>query len=170
VKREKPTLIIRPAIVSDAEVIARVRHSAITTIAADAYPKEAIDAWSGALDEHRFQRFRELIAGGQELMYVAEHRSKIIGFGSVIPSRNELRAIYVDGDWARCGVGAALLKQLELVARHVGCKYLELESSLNALEFYSVHGFIELARATHGVSDAYDMACISMRKPIGHTT
>jgi GNAT superfamily N-acetyltransferase len=161
---------MRPAVVSDAEAIARVRHSAINRIAADAYPKQAIDAWSGTLDERRYQRFREIIADGQELMYVAEHRSTIIGFGSVIPSRNELRAIYVDGDWVRCGVGAALLSQLESVARHLGCKCLELESSLNAWEFYSVHGFIELGRATRGASDAYEMACISMRKPLAHTT
>lgn len=155
---------------SDAEFIARVRHSAINRIAVAAYPRELVDAWAGALDERRYRRFREVIAGGEELMYVAENRSTIVGFGSVIPTRNELRAIYVDGSWVRSGVGAAILKQLESVALKVGCEYLELQSSLNAKDFYLAHGYIELAQTTHGVGDAHDMACIFMRKQIACTS
>ena len=167
---EKPALLLRPAVASDAEIIARVRHSAVNGIAVAAYPRELVDAWAGALDERRYRRFREVIAGGQELMHVAEHRSTILGFGSVIPTRNELRAIYVDASWVRCGVGAAILKQLESVALKARCPYLELESSLNAKDFYLAHGYVELAHATHGVGDAYDMACILMRKQMTDVT
>jgi GNAT superfamily N-acetyltransferase len=170
VSHEKPTLLLRPAVVADAEFIARVRYSAINRIAVAAYPRALVEAWAGALDERRYQRFRDVIAGGPELMYVAENRSAIVGFGSVIPTRNELRAVYVDGSWVRCGVGAAILKQLESVALKVGCEYLELQSSLNAKDFYLAHGYIELAQATHGVGDAYDMACIIMRKQFACAT
>jgi putative acetyltransferase len=125
-----------------------------------------IDAWAGALEERRYQRFRQVIGDGQEIMYVAEHQSKIVGFGSVIPANNELRAVYVDAHWVRCGVGSAILRQLEATARERGCPFLKLESSLNAREFYLAHGYVELARANHGVADDYEMACIVMRKRI----
>jgi putative acetyltransferase len=167
VTQYRPSLHLRPAAEADAEFIARVRHSAIREIAAAAYPREIIDAWSGPLTEARYQRFRQVIAGGSELMYVAEHQSRIVGFGSVIPAKNELRAIYVDPTWVRCGVGSAILRQLETVALESECRYLQLEASVNAKEFYLARGYIQLAEATHGVADDYAMACIVMRKPIG---
>lgn len=162
----KPSLDLRPATEADAEFIARVRHSAIQEIAAAAYPREIIDAWSGPLTEAKYQRFREVICAGRELMYVAEHRSRIVGFGSIIPGNNELRAIYVDATWVRCGVGSAILRQLETVALECECQYLQLEASVNAKEFYLAGGYFQLAEATRGVGDHYAMACIVMRKPI----
>jgi putative acetyltransferase len=162
----KPIISLRPAVATDAEEIARVRHSAIHRIAAAAYPPEAIEAWSGTLDERRYQRFRDVISGGEERIYIAEHASTVVGFGSVIPARNELRAVYVDGDWVRCGVGTAIVQCLEAVAREFGCTCLDLESSLNAKEFYLAHGYVELSQATHGLRDEYAMACVVMRKSI----
>jgi putative acetyltransferase len=155
---------VRPAMDADAEHIARVRYSAIQQIAASAYPRDTINAWSGPLNEEKVRQFRQVIAGGQELLHVAEHQSRIVGFGSIIPARNELRAIYVDAEWVRKGVGGAILHHLEGSALHSKCPHLQLEASVNAKEFYLAHGYVELQTATHGFGDNYTMACIVMRK------
>lgn len=157
---------VRPAIDADAEHIARVRHSAIQQIAANSYSRDTINAWSGPLNDDKIQQFRRVIAGAKELMCVAEHRSRIVGFGSIIPASNELRAIYVDAEWVRNGVGRTILHHLEAAALDCKCPHLQLEASLNAKEFYLAHGYVELQTATHGVGDSYTMACIVMRKRI----
>ncbi len=162
----KSVFHVRPVIEADAERIAHVRYSAIQQIAANAYSRDTINAWSGPLNEDKIQQLRQVIAGARELMCVAEHRSRIVGFGSIIPARNELRAIYVDTEWVRNGVGRAILQHLEATALDSKCPRLQLEASVNAKEFYLAHGYGELQTATHGVGDNYTMACVVMRKSI----
>jgi putative acetyltransferase len=70
-----------------------------------------------------------------ETRIVAEVRGRIVGIGALVISKAELRACYVAPDVARTGIGTALVKELERIAKQHGLDQLHLESSLTAERF-----------------------------------
>jgi hypothetical protein len=86
---------IRPATAADAVAIIDVHFAAVHETAAAFYAREVLDRWSALPGEARYQRIRDAIAKGEELFLVAEEASGIVGFGSIMPSLQELHAVYV---------------------------------------------------------------------------
>jgi putative acetyltransferase len=89
---------------------------------------------------------------------------RIAGFGAIVGANNELRAMYVAAAFGRRGVGSALLRELERLAKERGCGELHMHSSLTAAPFYVQHGYQDLGRADHTLSSGEKMACVRMRK------
>lgn len=89
-----------------------------------------------------------------------------MGFGSIVPESEELRAVYVHARAGRCGVGSAILEQLELLAVSHGCAQLQMDASVNAEAFYRRNGYIVVERGIHRLSSGHDMACVKMRKTL----
>ena len=80
------------------------------------------------------ERFQRWIARGEELIVVAANfAGKIIGFGSIVPTNSELRAVYL-----KAAYGA----------------------SINAVAFYEVNGFISLEPGEHIMSSGARMGCV----------
>ena len=102
-----------------------------------------------------------------ETTVVADLDGKIAGFGVIIESNNELRAVYVSAEFGNQGIGSALLRELERLAKERGCRELNMNSSLTAAPFYLRHGYVELGRADHTLSTGEKMACVKMRKALG---
>jgi putative acetyltransferase len=72
--------------------------------------------------------------------------------------------VYVAAEFGNHGVGSALLHELERLAKDRGCPVLQMDSSLTAAPFYLRHGYEELGRADHALSNGGKMASVRMRK------
>jgi len=105
------------------------------------------------------------IERGDELIVVAtDSAEKIIGFGSIVPTNSELRALHVDAAYGGQGVGRALIARLEELARDAALTELCMNASINAVPFYEANGFISLEPGEHIMSSGARMACVRMRK------
>jgi putative acetyltransferase len=66
----------------------------------------------------------------------------------------------------RKGVGSALVRAIEGLAREHGLSHLQLDASVNAEPFYRALGFIAISRSEHIRRSGRRMACIKMTKPL----
>ncbi len=155
---------IRPATETDAAAMAEVHHSAVHGIATEHYDHAVLDAWSPAVIPERVALFRDTVKRGEEMMIVAELDGRVMGFGSIVPAANELRAVYVAAAHASHGVGSSILAELERLARAAGCPELHMDASLNAEVFYRNRGYVPTGRADHGTRSGGSMPAVQMRK------
>jgi putative acetyltransferase len=154
---------IRFARSEDARGILETHYSAVHGTAARDYPLEIRRRWSTPVTHERIDQYvRNALPN--ETTVVADLDGKIAGFGVIIESNNELRAVYVSAEFGNRGIGSALLQELERLAKERGCRELNMDSSLTAAPFYLHHGYEELERADHTLSTGDKMACVKMRK------
>lgn len=157
---------IRPAIVADAIAIIDLHFAAVHQTASRFYPPEVLNSWSTQPDETRYDHIRRALEKGEELFVVAEDASEVIGFGSIVPLLQELRALYVHPRAGRRGVGSAILRRLEQLAIERGVLQLQLDASINAEAFYSRAGYEILERGVHRLRSGCEMACVKMNKSL----
>ena len=141
-----------------------MHFEAVRRTASPFYPVEVIESWARVPDDGRYAQIRSAISGSDELCLVAERGGEVVGFGSIVPSLSELRAVYVRPDVGRCGVGGAILRDLERMALAQGLTELHMDASLNAEAFYLRHGYQVVDRGIHPMSGGGQMACVKMRK------
>ena len=96
---------IRRALVGDAIAIIDLHFAAVHQSASGFYPPEVLNSWSMQPDETRYDHIRRALEKGEELFVVAEDACGVIGFGSIVPLLEELRAVYVHPRAGRQGVG-----------------------------------------------------------------
>lgn len=161
------SVVVRPAQPSDAEGIVKVHFAAVHETAAVCYSEEIIRNWSGPITVQRIERMRHKIqqANG-ELLLVAQQGEEVVGFGSIVPERNELRAVYIHPSVGRKGVGTQIFKALEEMAISQGLNHLQTSASINAEAFYSKNGFEVIERGSFRLSSGHEMACIKMEKAL----
>jgi putative acetyltransferase len=155
---------IRPATIADAVAIIDLHFAAVHETAAACYPREVLDTWSPVPDEARYNRIRSAITKGEELFVVAEDGSKVVGFGSILPSRQELHAVYVHPKVGRRGVGSRILLDLERLAVERGVMQLQMAASVNAEGFYQRAGYEVIERSVLRLRADVEMACVYMNK------
>jgi putative acetyltransferase len=158
-------IAVRIARVEDARGILEVHYSAVHEIAAGDYPLEVREAWSRPITPDRVDQYVKH-ALPNETTVVAEADGRIAGFGVVVEPNNELRAVYVSAEFGRQGVGSAILRELERIAKEQGCRELHMDSSLTAAPFYMHHSYKEMGRGEHTLSGGAKMACVKMRKAL----
>jgi putative acetyltransferase len=95
---------------------------------------------------------------------VAEINRRIVGFGVIVPKENEVRAIYVSPQVKRKGIGSALLRKLEELAKEKGIKKLRLESSVTAEKFYQKNGYKVIKRGYFTLRTGRKMKSVKMKK------
>ncbi len=157
---------IRPAIVADAIAIIDLHFAAVHQSASSFYPPEVLNSWSTQPDETRYDHIRRALEKGEELFVVAEDASGVIGFGSIVPLLQELRAVYVHPRVGRRGVGSAILRCLEQLALDRGVLQLQMDASINAEAFYRRAGYEILERGVHRLRSGREMACLKMKKSL----
>jgi putative acetyltransferase len=157
---------IRPAIVADAIAIIDLHFAAVHQTASSFYPPEVLNSWSTQPDETRYDHIRRALEKEEELFVVAEDASGVIGFGSIVPLLQELRAVYVHPRAGRRGVGSAILRCLEQLAIERGVLQLHLDASINAEAFYRRAGYEILERGVHRLRSGREMACVKMKKSL----
>jgi putative acetyltransferase len=157
---------VRFAKSEDARGILEAHYSAVHQTAAKDYTAEILKVWSTPITTERIDQYLRN-ALPNETTVVAEVGGRIAGFGVIVESFNELRAVYVAAEFGNQGVGSALLRELERLAKERGCPALQMDSSLTAAPFYLRHGYEELGHADHTLSGGEKMACVRMRKMLG---
>lgn len=160
---------LRRGLPADARAILEAHRSAVRTTAAAHYSQAIIDEWAPIhVAPERVKTFEQWIERGEELIVVAADSGEtVIGFGSIVPSNSELRAVYVAAEHGRKGVGRAILSQLETLAQEVGLSELRMDASMNAVAFYEASGFASLGRGEHSMPSGNRMSCMHMSKSLG---
>lgn len=96
----------------------------------------------------------------------------VAGFGDVRfdppeyisePADGGVRAVYVDPEFARRGVGTALLERLEREARERDLDTLGLLASVNAVPFYERNGYDRVTETTFEFGDGVEGPAVEMR-------
>jgi len=134
------TAVIRQATVEDAQRLHELHTLAVLRLCSDYYAPEIIRGW---LAGRSAGGYLDGIRSGA--IFVAEIHSKVVGFGEAIPG--EIVAVYVDPDFGKRGVGAALLNHGVRLASAGRGGTVRLESTLIAVGFYERFGFTELERS-----------------------
>jgi putative acetyltransferase len=157
------SLLIRQMRPEDASAFLEVHHAAVRRLASKDYWPEVIEAWAPMpITAEQVEAVRS--NSDCEYRLVAEFDGEIVGVGCLVVGENELRACYVAPAASRRGVGSALVREIERVAREQGARYLDVDSSLTAEPFYGRNGYLVRERGEHVLSNGYRMACIKMRK------
>lgn len=149
--------------------VLKLHRRAIHETAAADYPTEVLNAWGSPLNDNEAPRMLAEFDAKLEcghVVIVAEINGCLAGFGELGPLKNELVALYVNPDFGRQGVGSAILRELERIARKNTSPYLYMDASLTAVPLYEAHGFRALEQATHRLRNGTSMECVKMRKDL----
>jgi len=120
-------------------------HS-VQALCANHYSSEQITGW---LKNRTPQGYLPGIERGE--MFVVVEGERILGFGHAVPG--EVVAVYVAPEWAKQGVGRAILTEGIVRARSGHQGAVRLDATLNAREFYKKAGFVEVEQKTVGRND-----------------
>jgi GNAT superfamily N-acetyltransferase len=77
--------------------------------------------------------------------YIAEEDSSVVGFATwaMADGVTELEDLFVDPDWRRRGIAAALVSRIAEVLREHGVRCLEVTANPHAQGFYDAAGFTD---------------------------
>ncbi|WP_435334874.1 GNAT family N-acetyltransferase [Haloarchaeobius sp. TZWWS8] len=127
----------------DTPTIARLHAASIRELGRSHYDDRQVRAWAGGKRPERYPVDEE-----DEYVVVAEVDRRLAGYGHLRLEDGEVRAVYVHPDFARRGIGSALLSHLESTAREDGHVDCYLYSSCNAVGFYERAGWTVVAAET----------------------
>jgi len=174
------TFTLRKATLADAAELERLIERSVRGLSRDYYTEKQVETALGTalgLD-------RTLIIDGT--YFVAEDRSSIVGCGGWSrrqtlfggdqqPGRRpelldpacdaaRVRAFFVRPDWARRGIGRAILSRCEQEAAAEGFLRAELVATLVGHELYRAFGYAGDEPFEHALTDGVAIRFIAMRK------
>jgi len=140
------TFSIRIATPTDSDAVSALLVASYSTLLAACYDSDTL---AGALP-YLTNANPTLLACGT--YYVAERESGSLvgcggwtaakpGSGEITKGEAHIRHFATHPEWARCGIGSALLARCVSDARSVGVRKLHCFSTLNAERFYRAAGF-----------------------------
>jgi GNAT superfamily N-acetyltransferase len=100
---------------------------------------------------------------------VAEQSGQLVGAAQFDPADGRMRALFVDADHQGRGLGGALLTEVEARAFAKGLRRLHGAMSLNAVRFYSRHGFQRCPGPAH-LTGRIQVPVVAMEKALGSAT
>jgi putative acetyltransferase len=142
------------------EIVAR----AIRGGAGDHYPPEAIEGWAPKATDGSLHEL--MVNADGEVRLIAELDGTPAGIGALAPAASELRACYVVPEAMRRGCGAAIVREIERLAKEHGVARLELAASLNAEPFYTALGYRVRERSQVRLSNGHELCCVWMEKDL----
>lgn len=86
----------------------------------------------------------------------------MICFGSLNIEKQLLVSLFVSPEYAGKGVGQEMIEYLFEKARTIGIKVILVDSSLNAVDFYSRNGFIEQSKGEFTTQSGVVMSSVQM--------
>lgn len=148
------TVVVRPAVRSDARTIARIRIDTWHDAYDGLIPQPVLDQLDAETEgERRFARWDELHADPRGGEIMAEVDGEVAGWAAFGPSQDadlprdgQLYAIYALAPWWGHGVGHALLDAVEQRLRDAGYRSAHLwvlDGNERAASFYERHGWVE---------------------------
>jgi putative acetyltransferase len=157
-------VVVRPMLADEARAFLEIHTRSVRGLAASHYPPEVIEAWVVPMTEEYLRGF--IKNQDKEIRLVAEVDGSLVGLGCLVVQNAELRACYVAPEAARKGVGSALVREIERLAREHGLDHLHLDASTNAEPFYSALGYEVVERGEHVWPSGQRMEAVMMRKAL----
>lgn len=173
---------MRKAALEDRPAISHLIECSARGLSHEDYSDEQIEAAVNSI----FGVDSELIRDGT--YFVAESEGRLIGCGGWSRRRTlfggdqfagresaeidpaaeaaRIRAFFVHPEWARRGVGRAILERCEQEAHACGFRSLELMATLPGLKFYRALGYAGNERVTHELNDGTTIDFVPMRKEL----
>lgn len=149
----------------DARAFLEVHHAAVRGLAANDYAQAVIEDWAPIpVTQRNVEKF--LANSDGEIRLIAEIDGRIVGIGALVLGNSELRACYVAPEAARIGVGSAIVREIERIARASGLSHLQLDSSVTAEPFYRALGYAVREVSEHTLASGTPMACVKMEKAL----
>lgn len=159
-----PTVVVRPMRADEGRLFLELQARSVRGLAADHYPPAVIDVWAHPQTDDSLRRFLE--NRDNEIRLIAALDGEPAGLGVLVVASSELRACYVAPEAARCGVGTAIVRAIERLAKEHGLERLELVSSMNAEAFYASLGYQSEGRTEHRLSRGQPMDAVKMAKQL----
>lgn len=177
------TYIIRKAVLDDQAKIAQIIAQSVKGLSRDDYTERQIELSIKSV----FGVDTDLISDGT--YFVAEAEGKIVGCGGWSKRKTlygasryessrdsaelnprtdaaKIRAFFIHPDWARKGIGRAILEACETEAKAHGFQSAEMMSTLPGIKLYSVCGYAGDERVGIPVGEGEEIICIKMRKQL----
>lgn len=142
---------IRPAREADAEAISRVIVQTLRLSNAADYPPQVIERVAANFDACGV---RGLMQSRQ--VFVAFDDERVVATASL--AGDVVRSVFVSPELQGRGVGKALMRHIEGVARGAGVQQLRVPASLTALPFYTALGYAVVREVVEGDERIFVMA------------
>lgn len=154
-------MVVEAAKETDQEAIYQLIQATIDNCYPSFYPPRAV-----AFFKHHHSR--EAIAQRLqcELVLVAKEAGRIIGTGSLVGS--EISGLFVLPDSQGCGVGSALMEELESQAIQRDIEVVELDVSLPSRIFYNHLGYASFEKRSTDVGGGQSLDHWHASKELGH--
>ncbi len=134
---------IRPAREADAEAISRVIVQTLRLSNAADYPPQVIERVAANFDA---AGVRGLLESRQ--VFVALDDERVVATASL--ASDVVRSVFVLPEMQGRGVGKALMRYIEGVARAAGVQLLRVPASLTAVPFYAALGYTVIREVVEG--------------------
>ena len=155
---------LRPYVPADAKRCAEIFRASIEELAAEDYNADQREAWASRADDEA--AFGQGLAGMLTLIAVVDREAA--GFAS-LKGADIIHMLFVDPEFARQGVGAALVDALTKLAQARGAKRLTAEASDIAKPLFERLGFVAQKRNLVSIGDEW-LANTTMTKTLGAET
>lgn len=150
--------MIRKANTADFTTMETVFRDSARPLCANSYSAEVIHEWT---NEYRPERFSESEQQGN-LQYVLQQNDQLVCFGSINLSSATLVSLFVSPKAAGSGAGKTMLLFLLDKMKAAGVAEVKIDSSLNAADFYSKYGFVEIGRSMYRTQSGIAIESIQM--------
>ena len=152
---------LRPYLPADAKRCAEIFRASIEELAAEDYDADQREAWASRADDE--EAFGARLLGALTLLAVIDR--EVVGFAS-LKDGEEIDMLFVDPEFARQGVGRALIEALTKLAQARGAKRLTTEASDVAKPLFERQGFAAQKRNIVRKGDQW-LANTTMTKTLG---
>jgi putative acetyltransferase len=151
---------LRPFLHADGPNCLSIFAASIAELASEDYDDEQREAWIAAAEDKAafFKRLKD------SLTLIATFEGETAGFAT-LKGADMVDMIYVDPEFARKGVGAALLDALSRLAQARGAKRLTADVSDTAKPLFERHGYTALRRNLVTLGDQW-LANTTMSKTL----
>ena len=104
----------------------------------------------------------------RKTLYGASSYASSRDAGELDPSTDaaKIRAFFIAPDWARKGVGTAILEACETEARSFGFRRAEMMATLPGVKLYEVRGYRGDERVDIDIGEDEKIVCIKMEKSL----
>lgn len=150
------TRIFRP---SDLAALRSLVQKTIDTCYPEFYPKEAVQFFK---DWHCDEKILEGAKEGYTILVLKDTR--IVGTGTIVGE--EIKRVFVDPSFQRCGFGKLIMQKLEERAVSAGIDVIRLDASLPSKAFYDGLGYVTLERAFRDVGNNERLDYYKMEKTL----
>lgn len=133
---------IRAGTTGDAPFIQRVHQESIRGVGEGVYSRAETESWATGLDPRGY--VSGMTHGGESFLVAEASRKGVVGFCS--HSGDRVYGLYILPEWARRGIGSALLGMAEAAIVASGHVRIRLSASLSGRRFYEGRGYRVVGR------------------------